>query len=70
MVEYPPPRVLWVKLLKRCSTSDLDFFRFDTLIRIALQGGIGLVQGDNELAVFLHRVIEESDRRTKPCRSR
>ena len=59
MAEYPPPRVLWLRLLKQCSWCELDGFRSDVLIRLALKNGNLPADEANDLLDFLRAVKQE-----------
>ena len=65
MTPFPPPRVLWPKMLKACSKADLDLLRCEGLIQIAAEGFH--VEGDpnEERVEFLRRIELETRRRKR-----
>ena len=62
-IEYPPPRLLWYQLLTRCSSSELERFRLDTIIRLAYAIADRTIEGQDDLEHFLDEVKREIRRR-------
>ena len=59
MAEYPPPQILWLRLLKQCSWLELDAFRSEILIRLALMNGSSPADKGNDLIAFLRAIKQE-----------
>lgn len=62
-VELPPPRILWSKMLKVCSSADLEFLRCQMLIQLAVEDAGKFTHTDDECAEFLGRIKLELRRR-------
>ncbi len=68
-IECPPPKVLWEKLLERCSQSDLALLRDQTMITISRLDEHTSVDTDNECRAFLREISREAGRRITSRRS-
>lgn len=62
-VALPPPRVLWSKMLKVCSSADLELLRCEMLIQLAVEHAGKLARADDERVEFLRRIKLELSRR-------
>lgn len=65
MIPFPPPRVLWPKMLKACSRADLDLLRCEGLIQIAAEGFRVGVDPNEERVEFMGKVKLEMKRRAR-----
>ncbi len=62
-IECPPPKVLWDKLLERCSHADLALLRDQTMITISRLDEHTSVEKDNQCRAFLREISREVGRR-------
>ncbi len=62
-IECPPPKVLWEKLLERCSHADLALLRDQTMITISRLDEHTSVEKDNQCRAFLREISREVGRR-------
>ncbi len=71
MISLPPPRVLWPKMLKACSKTDLDLLRCELLIQMANEGFRATGDPNQESVEFLRWLqLEAQQRRRMPAGSR